>query len=78
MSGSHLGLLTWGGVVQVHYVVCGVCVAHNVCVVLGSSLVFFVFFCYVMMGRKIVIFILSQHSGGLKQDTKETKGEQKD
>ena len=30
---------------------CCVCVSHNVCVMLGSSLVFLAF-CYVMMGRK--------------------------
>ena len=29
-----------------------VCVMHDVCVVLGSSLVFLVFFCYVLIGRK--------------------------
>ena len=42
---------------------CCVHVAHSVCVVLGSSLVFLVF-CYVMMGRKIVIVILSQQAPG--------------
>ena len=34
--------LMWGGIVQVCYIVC-VCVAHDVCVVLGSSLVFLAF-----------------------------------
>ena len=43
-----------------HYVMC---VAHNVCVMLGSSSMFFlVSFCYVIMGEKIIIIVLSQHS----------------
>ena len=39
-----------------------VCVTHNVCIMLGSSLVFLVFsfFCYMLIGRKkgFIIFIL--------------------
>ena len=47
--------LSWGGIVQVRCIVC-VCVAHDVCVVLGSSLVFLTF-CYVMMGSYHLYFI---------------------
>ena len=41
-----------------HYVMC---VAHDVCVVLRSSSMFLVSFCYVIMGEKIIIIVLSQH-----------------
>ena len=42
----------------VHYVMC---VAHDVCVMLRSSSMFLVSFCYVIMGEKIIIIVLSQH-----------------
>ena len=54
---SCLGLM--GVVVLCQFVTLCVYVAHNVCVVLRSSLMFLVFFCYMMMGRKVIIVILS-------------------
>ena len=43
------------------FITSSVHVTHNVCIVLGSSLVFLVF-CYMLIGRKrFIIFILSQH-----------------
>ena len=49
MSGFHLGLSC--GLVSCRFIMLCVCVSHDVCVMLGSSLVFLAF-CYVMMGRK--------------------------
>ena len=37
------------------------CVAHDVCVVLGLSSMFLVSFCYVIMEEKLIIIVLSQH-----------------
>ena len=34
------------------FIISCVCMTHDVCIVLGSSLVFLVFFCYVLIGRK--------------------------
>ena len=34
------------------FIILCVCVMHDVCVMLGLSLVFLVFFCYVLIGRK--------------------------
>ena len=34
------------------FIILCVCVTHDICIMLGSSLVFLVFFCYVLIGRK--------------------------
>ena len=37
------------------------CVAHDVCIMLRSSSMFLVSFCYVIMEEKVIIIVLSQH-----------------
>ena len=61
---SCLGLI-WVSWVGWHSIglLCCVCVAHDVCVVLRSSSVFLVFY-YVIMGEKVIIVILSQQVCG--------------
>ena len=61
VSGFHLGLLTWGGVMQVHYIVCmhDTQCMHHVGIISGVFS-----FCYILMRRKDYhVFILSQHMG---------------
>ena len=69
MSGFHLGLLIWGGIVQVHYIMC----MHDVRCMHCVGIISGVFsFCYILIGRKDYhVFILSQHyENDMSDDTR--------
>ena len=51
------GFFGWGVVILVRYVMC---VAHNVCIMLGSSSMFLVSLLLCDNGRKVIIIVLSQ------------------